>query len=148
MYTEIHINDENWMVFEPSVEYGEKKYPLQKETYDILGKCFEVHKTLGRGFLEVVYKDALSLEFRKAKIPFEREKKYNIVYKGEVLDRSYVADFVVFNNVILEVKAISGLIEDHIKLAMNYLAVSGCEVALLINFGENSLKYKRVVLSK
>jgi GxxExxY protein len=80
---------------------------LKNESYQIIGKCFEVHNQLGPGFLEVVYKDALELEFQQAGIPYEREKEYSIVYKGTLLRRKYYADFVVFDSIILEVKAVS-----------------------------------------
>lgn len=77
----------------------------KEESYYIIGKCFEVHNELGPGFLEIVYKDALELEFRNAEIPFKREVKYNVNYKGKILPHFFHADFVVFNSIILEVKS-------------------------------------------
>jgi len=106
----------------------------------------EVYNELGKGFLEIVYKGALQLEFEKAGIPFEREKGYTIEYKGKTLDHSYYADFVVYDKIILEIKAAAGIIENNLKQSLNYLAVSKIKLALIINFGENSLKYKRIIL--
>lgn len=106
----------------------------------------EVHNNLGAGFLEIVYKDALELEFRKSGIGFEREKMYEVNYKGVVLPHRFYADFVVFDKIILEVKGISGISEEFIAQALNYLKVSGNQLALIVNFGELKLNSKRVVL--
>jgi len=106
----------------------------------------EVHKRLGRGFLEIVYKDALEYEFKLQRIPYEREKAYKIPYRDIVLPRTFNADFVVFENIILEVKATSKIIDDFLKQTINYLAAAKSPLGLIVNFGENSLKYKRVVL--
>lgn len=105
----------------------------------------EVHRQLGHGFLEAVYKDALMFEFAKEGIPFQREKKYEVVYKSVVLPHCFYADFVLFDQVILEVKAMNGLVDEHIAQTINYLKVSGCKVGLLVNFGRDSLDYKRLV---
>ncbi len=118
-------------------------YP--EKSYDIIGKCFEVHNQLGAGFLEIVYKDALEFEFRKAGIPFEREKEYLVNYKGVILPHKFYADFVVFGNIILEVKAISEIPDFAIAQAINYLKVSNNKLALIVNFGEPKLCYKRIV---
>jgi len=85
----------------------------------------EVHNNLGAGFLEIVYKDALELEFRKADIPYEREQKYEVNYKGTTLPHKFYADFVVFDSIILEVKAVSGIADEFVAQAINYLKVSG-----------------------
>ena len=79
------------------------------ESYEIIGKCFEVHNNLGPGFLEIVYKDALEYEFKKANIPYKREEKYEVNYKGVILPHYFYADFVVYEKIILEVKAVSGI---------------------------------------
>ena len=139
--------EKDWIVFEPSSKYGDE-YPLKEETYRILGCCFEVYNTLGRGFLEVIYKDALEIEFQLAGIPYEREKPFPVFYKDFTLKRKYNADFVVFGNIILEAKAISGIIDTHYELVLNYLTVSKCPIGLIVNFGDSSLKYKRVVKTK
>jgi GxxExxY protein len=119
---------------------------LKEESYKIIGICMEVHKILGKGHSEVVYKDALEYEFKLNSIPFEREKMYEIEYKDIVLPRKYVADFVVYNEIIFEVKAISQLTNSDIKQTLNYLASSKNKLGLLANFGEDSLKYKRIIL--
>lgn len=119
---------------------------LKEESYKIIGLCMEVHRILGKGHSEVVYKDALEYEFRINNIPFEREKEYKIQYKDIILPRKYNADFVVYDEIIFEVKAISQLTNSDIKQTLNYLASSKNKLGLLANFGEDSLKYKRIIL--
>lgn len=119
---------------------------LKEESYKIIGLCMEVHRILGKGHSEVVYKDALEYEFKINSIPFEREKIYEIEYKDIILPRKYVADFVVYNEIIFEVKAISQLTNSDIRQTLNYLASSKNKLGLLSNFGEDSLKYKRIIL--
>lgn len=140
------IETEEWQVAEPEMSYGGNDYPLQDETFRVIGLCMDVHRELGHGFLESVYKEALELEFKWNKIPFEREKHFKINYKGQILNREYIADFTVMDTIILEVKAQQGIINEHYRQTINYLAVSKCKVALLVNFGEPSLKFKRIVL--
>lgn len=115
------------------------------ESYKIIGLCMEVHNNLGPGFLEIVYKDALEYEFRKAEIPFEREKQYHVNYKGILLPHKFFADFVVFDKIILEVKAASGIENEFVACAINYLSISQNQLALIVNFGEVRLNYKRIV---
>lgn len=119
---------------------------LKEETYKIIGLCMEVYKILGKGHSEVVYKDALEYEFKINSIPFQREKIYEISYKEIILPRKYIADFVVFDEIIFEVKAISQLTLSDTKQTLNYLACSQNKLGLIINFGEDSLKYKRIIL--
>ena len=119
---------------------------LKEESYKIIGLCMEVHRILGKGHSEVVYKDALEHEFKINSIPFEREKNYEIEYKDIILPRKYVADFVVYNEIIFEVKAISQLTNSDIRQTLNYLASSKNKLGLIANFGEDSLKYKRIIL--
>ena len=120
----------------------------KEESYQIIGKCFEVHNNLGPGFLEIVYKDALEYEFRKANIKFEREKEYLVNYKGKVLRHKFYADFVIYNKIILEIKSVSGIPDEFIALAINYLKVSKNKLALIVNFGELKLNYKRIILDE
>jgi GxxExxY protein len=115
-------------------------------TFEIIGKCYEVHNNLGKGFLEVVYKDALEIEFKKSGIPYQREVKYSVNYKGVLLNHSFYADFVVYDDIILEVKATSGIIEEYYAQTINYLKVSQNKLALIVNFGTNRLETKRVIL--
>lgn len=119
---------------------------LKDEIYKIIGLCMEVHRILGKGHSEVVYKDALEYEFLLNNIPFEREKEYKIQYKDIILPRKYNADFVVYGEIIFEVKAISQLTISDVKQTLNYLASSKNKLGLLVNFGEDSLKYKRIIL--
>lgn len=118
----------------------------KEESYYIIGKCFEVHNELGPGFLEIVYKDALEFEFKNDKLPFDREVRYNVNYKGTVLNHHFYADFVVFDSIILEIKAKSAISDQCIAQAINYLKVSGNKLALIVNFGEKKLTSKRVIL--
>jgi GxxExxY protein len=119
---------------------------MKDETYAIIGICMEVHRVLGHGFREVVYKDAIEIEAQRSNIPYSREKEYSIIYKGHVLPRSFNADFVLFQSIILEVKAAEGgFAADNISQTLNYLKASGCKVGLLINFGRSKLEYKRLV---
>lgn len=106
----------------------------------------EVHKILGKGHSEKVYGDALEYEFQKNNIPYNRELRYNITYKDIVLPSYYFADFVIFDEIILELKASEILTSSEIKQTLNYLAASKNKLGLLVNFGEDSLKYKRIIL--
>lgn len=133
---------------EPEMFYGRKDdFPLKAETYKIIGLAMEVHKTLGKGFLEIVYKDSLELEFSWAKVPYTREKSFVIDYKGIILKRFYNADFVLYDKIIVEVKSQSLIIDANYKQAINYLAVSNLKVGLILNFGEDSLTFHRVILT-
>ncbi|HNT49385.1 MAG TPA: GxxExxY protein [Cyclobacteriaceae bacterium] len=127
-------------------EFDKKKYPYQEKTYLLNGIAMEVHRILGRGFLEIVYKDALEYEFKNRKIKYEREKEYLIAYKDTILPHKFYADFVVFDKIILEVKAQEGIVEEHYSQVINYLAVSKCKIGLIYNFGSPSLEIKRVIL--
>jgi GxxExxY protein len=119
---------------------------FKEESYKIIGACFEVHKILGHGFKEAVYKDALELEFEKINISFSRETPYTILYKGQKLKHFFVADFIVFDNIILEIKVASSIGDPHIKQTLNYLKASGLKLGMVINFGTPSLTYQRVII--
>jgi GxxExxY protein len=122
------------------------EYIYQNETYEIIGICMEVHKVLGHGFREVAYKDAIEIEASLRNVAFCREKEFCINYKDHILKRRFNADFVVFDKIILEVKAAEGgLAEDNISQTLNYLKASGCKVGLIANFGRSKLEYKRLV---
>ncbi|MBA3665158.1 MAG: GxxExxY protein [Bacteroidetes bacterium] len=131
---------------EPSDVYGLSNLIYKDEAYDIISCCFEVHKTLGKGFLEGVYKDALAHEFKLKNIAFKREQKFEVLYKDIVLPHYYCSDFIVYDKIVLEIKAQSDVIDQHYKQVINYLAVSKMKLGLLVNFGESSLKFKRIVL--
>ena len=118
----------------------------KEDSYLIIGKCMEVHSALGHGFMEIVYKDALELVFRQVNIYYEREKAYEVWFMGVLLPHKFHADFVVLNKIILEVKCVKFLTDEHIAQTINYLKVSGNKLGLLINFGRGKLEYKRLVL--
>ena len=118
----------------------------KEESYRIIGKCFEVHKNLGKGFLEIVYKDALEYEFKECGIPFEREKQYLINYKGTILPHKFFADFVAFDKIILEIKSCFKLTDEYLAQVMNYLSISKNKLGLLINFGLDSVEHRKIVL--
>ena len=119
---------------------------LKNKTYQIIGICMEVHRTLGHGFSEIVYKDAIEYELTRSEIHYEREKEYVVPYKTVVLTHRFFADFVVFDDIILEIKAAEGGLSDVFSsLLISYLKVSACKVGLLVNFGRKSLEHKRLV---
>ena len=115
----------------------------KEESYQIIGAAMEVHKILGPGFAEAVYKEALAIEFELRGIPFEREKQLKISYKDRILKKTYQSDFICYGKIIVEVKALSQLISDHESQVLNYLKATNFKLGLLINFGEKSLVYKR-----
>lgn len=123
-------------------------YLYEEDTYKIIGALIEVRKNLGKGFSEIVYKDALEFEFNAARIPFEREKEYSLNYKKTVSKHKFYADFVVFNNINLEIKSCESFNNSHISQCLKYLKVSEGKLALLVNFNKTSLKHKRIVMSK
>ena len=118
----------------------------KEECYRLVGLCMEIHRELGRGLDEIVYKDAMVLELRRAQIPFEREKRHEISYKGTLLPHYYFADFVVWNKILFEAKAVEKLTDAHVKQVLNYLAISKLKLGLLVNFGAESLEWRRVIL--
>lgn len=105
----------------------------------------EVYNTLGNGFLEAVYKEALEYEFKIRNIPYEREKIFDIIYKDVVLDKKYKADFVVYNKIILEVKSASTISDANKSQTLNYLKITKYKLGILSNFGEESFRFKRLV---
>ena len=117
-------------------------------TYKIIGACIEVHSQLGCGFLEPVYQEALALELKERNIPFEKEKLLEIHYKGNMLSKKYIADFICFDKIIVELKALSKLTSDHEAQILNYLKATGFELGLLVNFGTRKLEHKRIILTK
>ena len=116
------------------------------ETYAIIGAAMKVHSELKSGFLESVYQDALEVEFKKQGICYEREKRLPIFYSGVELDSFYKADFVCFDSIIVELKALAKLSGTEESQIINYLKASKMKKGLLLNFGTKSLFYKRYVL--
>ena len=121
------------------------KLLYKEETFKVIGACINVHKKLGIGFLASVYQLALEKELVNAGIPFEQHKKVPIYYEGEPLDESFSADFVCYNNVLLQIKSVPNIHEHLQQQVLNYLKSSALEVGLLVNFGEKILKWKRFV---
>jgi GxxExxY protein len=118
---------------------------LKDESYQLIGICMEIHREMGIGFKEVLYKDALELELKQNGISYTREQKYNVSYKGVVLPHHYYADFVVFDSIILEIKSTPFIVNGFVAQTINYLKASGLKLGIIVNFGEKSLAYKRVV---
>ena len=119
----------------------------KEESYRIVGAAFKVYNTLGHGFLEAVYQEALEIEFQHQGIPYEREKELKIYYGGVELKQTYIADFVCFGKIIVELKAVSALDDAHRSQVYNYLHATGCKLGLLLNFGcSEELEYQRIVI--
>ena len=118
-------------------------YP--SESYIITGCMMKVHRELGRGFLEKVYQEALEREFIAEGIPYQREVSLKIFYRGIPLQQEYIADFVCYDKIIVELKAISKFSDAEKAQVINYLKATGYELGILANFGETSLKTERFV---
>jgi GxxExxY protein len=120
-------------------------YYKKNENYEIVGLCMEVHRLLGSGLLEIVYKDALEIEFRNHNIPYEREKEYTVEYKGIILPHKFYADFVVYSDIILEIKSIKEISNDHLAQTLNYMKLADTPVGIIANFQNKSLVHKRLI---
>lgn len=118
----------------------------KQEVFELIGFCMEIHRQLGKGHDEVIYKDAFVVELSRAGIPFYREKSYAVSYKGVLLPHSYYADFIIWDKILFEAKAVEQLCDAHKKQVLNYLAASKIRLGLLVNFGGGSLEWKRIVL--
>jgi GxxExxY protein len=123
-----------------------EEYLYKTENYKIVGLCMEIHRILGSGLLEVVYKDALEFELQQHKIPYTREKEYPVYYKGKLLPHQFYADFVVYDNIILEVKALNEINKEHIAQTINYIKLARGKLGVIINFGTAELQHKRIIL--
>ena len=119
---------------------------FKNESFKIIGLCMEIHKSLGMGLKEINYKDAMEIDFKEQHILYKREQIFTVKYKNKVLRNPYIADFVVFDSIVIEIKSVTVIIDTHLAQALSYLAVSGMKLALVINFGERSLTWKRIVL--
>ncbi len=119
---------------------------FKEESFKIIGAAFKVYNTLGHGFLEAVYQEALEIEFQRQGIPYEREKELKITYDGVELKQSYRADFVCYGKIIVELKALSNLEDTHRSQVHNYLHATGYKLGLLLNFGcSKELERERIV---
>ena len=120
-------------------------FPLKQETYQILGACFEVYNEKVCGFLESVYQECLEIELGLQGVPFEAQKSLTLMYKGLTLKKTYEPDFICFGKVIVEIKAVSNIIDEHRAQLLNYLSATGLPVGLLVNFGHYpKLEYERL----
>ena len=117
----------------------------KQESFNITGAAMHVYNTLGPGFLETVYQEALELEFVKRNISYEREKELTISYDGIVLKQTYRADFVCYDKIIVELKAVEKLQGIHRAQVVNYLKATGMKLGLLVNFGEEFADIERIV---
>ena len=117
----------------------------KEESYKIIGACMKVHGSLGSGFLEAVYQEVLEDEFLRQGIPFERQVKLNILYNGKLLKKFYKADFVCYDKIIVEIKSAQFLHHDQSKQTLNYVKATQYKLGILVNFGQSSLVYKRLV---
>lgn len=123
-----------------------EEYLYKQECYDIIGAAMEMHNELGHGFLEPVYQEALSIVFLENGIPFSKEQVLDIHFKGRLLNKKYVADFICYNEIIVELNALEALVPEHTAQVLNYLKATDKKLGLLINFGTPKLQYKRVIL--
>ncbi len=124
----------------------ESDYPLKDETYRLIGACFEVYNEKGCGFTGPIYQERLGIELRIQGIPFDAQKELSLTYKGQPLTKSLVPDFFCFDQVIMEIKAVSALTDEHRAQVLNYLNAANLEVGLLANFGHfPKLEYERVI---
>jgi len=118
----------------------------KEEVFNVVGAAIEVHRELGSGFLEAVYQEALEIELASRNIPFESQKHIHISYKGGQLQKEYVADLVVFEKIIVELKALEQLSGSEESQILNYLKATGFRVGVLINFGaDGKLEWKRFI---
>ena len=124
------------------------KLIFEEESYKIIGTCMLVHKGLGAGFLESVYHEALEKEFETQKVNFESKKKLQVYYNQEPLKKYFIADFICFDKIVVEIKAASFLHKDTEAQTINYLKSTNYKLGLLINFGQTSLTWKRFINTK
>jgi GxxExxY protein len=119
----------------------------KEESYQIMGACFEVYKNMGRGFLEPVYQECLEVELTERGIPFSPRRKLPIAYKGRTLEKTYEADFICYDKIIIEVKAVTQLANEHRAQLFNYLKATGMKLGILVNFGsQHQLEHERIAM--
>ncbi len=121
------------------------KILYKDESFKIIGACMKVHRELGSGFLEAVYEEALSREFALSEIPFKSQVKLNVFYDGQQLKKYYKADFICYDKIILELKVVKQMPNIFYAQLKNYLTATKMELRMLLNFGERSLNYKRII---
>lgn len=119
---------------------------FREEVHDIIGAAMAVHRYFGCGFTEKVYQDALEVEFADKNIPYRREVELHAIYNGKRLNATFKPDFICYDRIVVELKAVKELDDMHRSQAINYGKIAGSDVALLINFGEMSLKFERYII--
>ena len=123
------------------------KLHYKEESYGIIGVCFNVYKEMGNGFLEAVYQECLEMEFSYRKIPFETQRDLQLKYHDQILKQTYKPDFLCYNKIIVEIKALSKIMDEHRAQILNYLNGASFKLGLLVNFGHHpKLEYERFVL--
>jgi GxxExxY protein len=128
---------------------GKVQLIYKDESYAIVGACFAVYKEKGCGFLEPVYHACLEIELESQQIPFLSKPPQTLQYRGRTLVQTFTPDFICYGNIILEIKAVSALIDEHRAQVLNYLSATGCELGLLVNFGHYPrIEYERLVTRK
>ena len=125
----------------------QKDLIFKDESFKIMGACFDVYKTMGCGFLEAVYQECLEEELKLKNIPFTSQKEIILNYKGKILTQKYRPDFICFGKIIVGIKAISNIVDEHKARILNYLNATKYKLGILVNFGHSpKLEYKRMVL--
>ncbi|MFC0264069.1 GxxExxY protein [Fontibacter flavus] len=119
---------------------------FKKETYEIVGVAMNVHKEIGGGFFESVYQEAFGIELLENNIPFEKEVRLQIQYKGNLLSKYFIADFVCYRNILVELKSSTAITDEYYAKVINYLKATRKPLGLLLNFGPKSLEFKRIIL--
>lgn len=128
---------------------GKAELIYNDESYAIIGACFAVYKEKGCGFLEPVYHECLEIEFESQRIPFLSKPPQTLRYRGRTLIQTFTPDFICYEKVIVEIKAVSTLIDEHRAQLLNYLTATGCELGLLVNFGHYpKMEYERLITRK
>jgi len=124
-----------------------EKILFKEEVYAIQGAIFEVYREMGCGFLEAVYQECLEKELRLRSIPFVSQKDLNLAYKGQLLEQRYRPDLICFDKIIVELKAVSELANEHKAQLFNYLKASNLRLGLLVNFGHHpKVQIERIIL--
>jgi GxxExxY protein len=127
------------------IKQAEPNLLYKVEVFRIVGAAMEVHNQLGCGFLEGVYQEALELEFTSQGIPFTPQQELEVLYKGKPLRKRFISDFVAYQKIVVEIKAINSLTSADKAQVINYLKATHCEVGVLINFGAQKLEWYRFV---
>ena len=115
-----------------------------QESYEIIGAAMNVHNALGRGFTEKVYQEALAIEFQEKGIPFQREVELHAVYKGKTLSATFIPDFICYGKIVVELKAVEDILPVHKAQIINYLAITGYKLGVLVNFNARQVKPERI----